>query len=176
MTMTQIHRKSFLIILSLLFLLPVFFIPGGVLDLSVAKVALASFGIILALLLFLWEIWRAGKLIIPWHPIILTVVLIPVAYLLSAILSTPLAVSFFGYNLEVGTFGYILLASILVVLISAIFSESSQILRGISALFVSFFLVALFVVIKIFSGGLPVWGVFSGITSNPLGSWTDLAI
>jgi len=38
--MSQTHKVSFLVVLALLFLLPIFFIPGGALNLEVAKSAL----------------------------------------------------------------------------------------------------------------------------------------
>src|SRR3989344_316764 len=173
--MDQIHKKSFFITLALIFLLPIFFIPAGLADLNVAKSALLAFGLIVAFLLFLLEIWREGKLDIPWHPLILVVVLLPLVYLSSALMSIPSSLSLFGYNFEVGTFGFILLGSVLLVIISVTFTGISRVLQALTALLASFSLVAIFVAIKIVSGGLPVWGIFFGNTANPIGSWTDLA-
>src|SRR3989344_2630198 len=119
--MSETHKKSFLIILALIFLLPIFFIPGGALDLYIAKSALLALGLVAAFLMFLFEIWRGGKLDIPWHPFILVVILLPLIYLLSALFSVPSALSLFGYNFEVGTFGFILLGSILLILIGMVF-------------------------------------------------------
>ncbi|MDO8569792.1 MAG: tetratricopeptide repeat protein [bacterium] len=175
--MPKAHKISFLITLALLFLLPIFFIPGGALNLEVAKSILFSFGIIIAVLVFLFEVWQEEKLDIPWHPFILTVVLLPLIYALSALLSTPSSLSLLGYNFEVGTFGFTLLGSIILILVAVIFSDTSRILQALVAFFVSISIVVLFVTIKIFFGGdVLVWGNFFGNMGNPIGNWTDLAV
>ena len=96
--MPQAHKISFFITLGLLFLLPLFFVPGGALNLAVAKSALFSLGIIAVVLVFLFEVWREGRLNFPWHPFIFTVALLPLVYLLSAFLATPSSLSLLGYN------------------------------------------------------------------------------
>ena len=175
--MPQAHKISFFITLSLLFLLPLFFIPGGALDLNVAKSALLALGLIVAVLVFLLEIWQAGKLEIPWHPLIFTVALLPLVYLLSAFLATPSSLSLLGYNFEVGTFGFMLIGAALLILVSAIFSDTARTLQALAAFFISISIAALFVAIKILWGGdILVWGNFFGNMGNPIGNWTDLAV
>ncbi|MEK7461881.1 MAG: tetratricopeptide repeat protein [Patescibacteria group bacterium] len=175
--MPQTHKTSFLVILALLFLLPIFFIPGGSLNLEVAKSALFSFGMSVVVLVFLFEIWQEGKLNLPWHPLILTVVLLPLVYALSAVLSTPSSLSLLGYNFEVGTFGFMLFGSIALVLSIMIFSNTSRILQALGVFFVSISMIILFTSIKIiFGGDILVLGNFVGKAGNPLGNWTDLAI
>src|SRR3989344_5817666 len=175
--MSQTHKTSFLIVLALFFLLPIFFIPGGALNLDVAKSALLIFGVIIAVLVFLLEIWREGKLNIPWHLFVLLTALLPVVYLLSALLSTPSSLSLLGYDFEVGTFGYMLLGSVFMILVSTIFTNTSHILKALVVFFISISAVALFVIIKIlFGGDILVWGNFFGNMGNPIGNWTDLAV
>lgn len=173
--MDQTYSKSFLVILAILFSLPLFFIPGGALDLEVAKSILTAIGVVVATLVFLWEVWRNGKLSIPWHSFVLVLVLLPLVYLFSALLSTSSALSFFGYNFEIGTFGYILFGFTLLILTSIVFTDASRMLQLMAVFLVSLTVVALFTTIKILSGGFPVWGVFFGNTGNPVGRWTDLA-
>ena len=173
--MDQTHKKSFFITLALLFLLPVFFIPGGALNLDVAKSALLAFGVVAATLVFLWEVWQEGKLDIPWHPFVLVAVILPLVYLLSALLTTPSSLSLFGYNFEAGTFGYMLLGSLLLILLGLVFTDTAKVLQALITFFISFSLIAVFTTIKILSGGFPVWGTFFGNTGNPIGRWTDLA-
>src|SRR3989344_2764725 len=175
--MPQTHKVSFLITLALLFLLPIFFIPGGALNLDVAKLALAVFGIIVIVLAFSLEIWREGKLDVPWHPFIFTVALLPPVYLLSAFLATPSSLSLFGYNFEVGTFGFMLLGSLILILTATIFSDTTRSFQALATFFVSISVVALFVTIKVLFGvDILVWGNFFGNMGNPLGNWTDLAV
>ena len=175
--MLQNRKISFLITLSLLFLLPLFFIPGGALNLAVAKSTLFSLGIITAVLVFLFEVWREGRLNFPWHPFIFTVALLPLVYLLSAFLATPSSLSLLGYNFEVGTFGFMLLGSLILILTATIFSDTTRPLQALVAFFISISVVALFVTIKVlFGGDILVWGNFFGNMGNPLGNWTDLAV
>ncbi|MDO8471334.1 MAG: tetratricopeptide repeat protein [bacterium] len=177
MSMFQTHKISFLITLALLFLLPIFFIPGGALNLDVAKSALAVFGIIAIVLVFLLEIWREGKLNVPWHPFIFTIALLPLVYLLSAFLATPSSLSLLGYNFEVGTFGFMLLGSLILILAATIFSDTTRSLQALVAFFVSISIVALLVTIKVlFGGDILVLGNFFGNMGNPIGNWTDLAV
>ena len=173
--MNQTNQKSFFITLSLLFLLPVFFIPGGALSLDMAKSVLLAVGVVVATLVFLFETWQKRELNIPWHPFVLATLLLPVVYFLSALVSTPTSLSLFGYSFEVGTFGYIVLCSSLLVLVSMVLNDTSRVLQALTAFFLSFSLVVVFAVIKILSGGFPVWGNFFGNVGNPIGRWTDLA-
>ena len=179
--MPQGHKISFLIVLSLVFLLPIFFIPGGAFYLDTAKSALLVLGVVATTLVFLLETWQEGKLNIPWHPFVLVAALMPLVYLLSALLTTPSSLSLFGYNFEVGTFGYILLGSTLLILMSMIFTNNSRIFQALIVFLSSFSLVAVFVAIKILLGlsiessNFLVWGIFFSNTDNPIGRWTDLA-
>lgn len=175
------HDKNFLIILYLLFLLPLFFIPGGYLNLNSAKLSIITLAVVISTVFYLWKAWGSGEIQLPWHSSILVVFLLPIIYGVSAILTTPSLFSLFGYNFEVGTFGYILVVSILLVLVSILFAESSKLFRALAAFYISISSLAIFVLIKVASGlflenSLPVWGVFFGNMGNPLGKWTDMAI
>ena len=175
--MPQTHKISFFITLGLLFLLPIFFIPGGTLSLDVAKSALVVLGVIAIILAFLWEIWQDGKLSLPWHPFVFTIVLLPLVYLLSAFLATPSSLSLLGYSFEVGTFGFMLLGSLILMLVAMVFSDTTRSLQALTAFLISISIVALFVAIKVFFGGnLLVLGNFFGNMGNPICNWTDLAI
>ncbi|MBI1974259.1 MAG: tetratricopeptide repeat protein [Candidatus Zambryskibacteria bacterium] len=172
--MTSTYSKTFKILLAILFLLPLFFIPGGVMSLAVSKAILLSLGVIVASLVFILETWKSGKIEIPWHPAVLVAALLPAIYFLSALLTTPSSLSLFGYNFEVGTFGFVLLITVLLFITSVVVSDTSRILKALSTLLASFSVVALFALIKILFGA-PVWGIFVGKTANLIGNWTDLA-
>ena len=175
--MQQSHKLSFYLILALIFLLPLFFVPGGALTVGVAKSALLIAGTVLAALIFAYELWRDGKLIMPKLWILVIVAALPVVYFLSALLATPSSLSLFGYGFEVGTFGYILLGSILLVIISSVFADTSRSLSAFAAFFVSFAVIAAFAAVKIIVGGdFLALGNFFGSTANPLGGWADLSV
>lgn len=175
--MSQVYKSSSLITLALIFLLPIFFVPGGALGLGSAKSMLLVLGTVALALAFLLNIWKEGKVDFPWHPVLVFVVLLPVVYMVSALSSTPSSLSLLGYNFEVGTFGYMLLGSVLVVLAGTIFTDASRILQALVAFFLSISIVALFVMVKIIFGGEVLnFGNFSGNMANPLGNWTDIAV
>lgn len=174
-TMIQTRQISSALVIALLFLLPIFFIPSGSLSISVAKTSLLALGVVVLVLVFLSEIWRKGEVSFPRHFFVLAAVLLPIVYFISAISSNPSSLSLFGYDFEIGTFGYVLLSSIFLIVVSSLFTETSKFFHAIVALFASFSLIALFLLIKMISGGAPVWGIFTGITSNTIGRWTDLA-
>ena len=172
----QPYEKSFWVIVGFLFLLPIFFIPAGILDIEISKSLLLSIGVVVATITFLLETWKQGVLSIPWHPFVIAIILLPIIYLASALVAVPSSLSLFGYNFEVGTFGYMLIVTLLLIIISIIFDSSHRVLQALLAFLASFSLVVLFVVIKILSGGSPVWGIFNGVVANPIGRWTDLAL
>ncbi len=175
--MPQAHKTSSLIILSLIFLLPLFFVPGGAPNLLSAKSALLILGVLLTLIFFMFESWRKGSLSVPKHYFLVVAMALPLVYFLSALLSTPSSLSLFGYSFEVGTFGFVLLGSVVLILAAIILSDSSSALQALTAFFLSISLIAVFVSIKLLLGGdVLVWGNFFGNMGNPLGNWTDLAM
>lgn len=175
--MPQSYKMTFLITLGLIFLAPLFFIPGGALSLASAKSALFSLLIVAAILVFLYETWRDGTISLPRNYLLVAAALLPVVYLLSSMLATPSSLSLLGYNLEIGTFGYMLLGASALILVAIIFSDVTRFLSALIALFASLSILALFMVVKILTGGSSlVLGNFGGNMGNPLGGWTDLAV
>lgn len=173
----HVYSISFRLALAFLFLIPLFFIPGGSLYLDSTKSALFILGIVVLSLSYLFESYRQRSLTFPKHYFLAAAALLPVIYLLSALYTTPSSLSVLGYNLEVGTFGFTLLGTVALFLASAIFSETSRLLQALVALFSSLTILALFMTAKILAGGdFLALGSFFGNMGNPLGAWTDLAI
>lgn len=175
--MFQNHKLSITLATLYFFLIPLFFLPGGMLSLDMAKAALFSIGTVILALVLIYEFFRAGRLDAPRSYLLLSAILLPVVYFLSAILATPSSLSLFGYGFEAGTFGFMLIGSALLLLAALIFSEASKILQAIAAIFVSLSIIAVFAAVKIGTGGNTlVLGNFAGNMGNPLGGWTDLGI
>src|SRR3990167_4884266 len=141
--MDQTHKKSFFIILSLIFLLPIFFIPGGALSVQVSKSAFLVLAFVVATLIFISEIWREGKLSIVWHPFVIVAILLPVVYFISA-LFTPSSLSLFGYNLGGFFLVFFFFFSLLFFFFPFFFTDISRNIQAIIAFFVSFSLIVLF--------------------------------
>lgn len=175
--MPQNYKITSIISAALIFLVPIFFIPGGALFLDSTKSALFTVGIVVMALSFLFESWKQGSVAFPKSYFVLAAALLPVAYLLSSLIATPSSLSLLGYDLEVGTFGYMLLGTLALFIVSVVYSETSRFLQALVAFFSSFSLLAIFMAVKILShGNFLVLGNFSGNMGNPLGNWTDLGM
>lgn len=175
--MTKSYHYTFITTASLIFLIPLFFIPGGALQLGAAKSLVLSLGAVLLVLFYVYESWRQGGFSFPKHKFLWAALFLPVVYFLSAALSTPSSLSLLGYNLEVGTFGYMLIGSIALLVAAAVTIETERHIQALAALFASLSLIAIFAALKIFLGGeFLVLGNFSGNMANPIGSWTDMAV
>ncbi|MEX2013659.1 MAG: tetratricopeptide repeat protein [Parcubacteria group bacterium] len=174
--MNPTYKLSLIVTLLLVLLLPIFFLPVSILSLSVAKTALLALGVVVALVGIVIQVIGQGGFSLPRSYLMWFVPLLPLAYLVSALLSPNISKSLFGYNLEVGTFGFVLLASLLLGVIVVIFSDTAKVLRVWGAFLISMSLLAVFALVKVLSGGFPVWGAFSGNMANPIGGWPDYAM
>ena len=175
--MTNASKVGFLSTLILVFLLPIFFLPTTILPIGNTKVFLLALGVIVAFIAFLVDMMRKGNLTIPNHKLLWATALFPIIYFLSSYFGSDKTRSIFGYNLEVGTFGYILLVSVLFGLVSYTYTSTSKILKALGAFFLSSLLLVLFAIVKLLSGGdFPVWDAFAGNMGNPVGAWTDYSI
>ncbi len=175
--MNSQYKVSRISLITLVFLLPLFFIPSVLLPVGIAKSVLLALGTVVAFLAFTIDTLRTGRLSLPSHPIMWGAVALPVVYGLSSALSASPAFSFFGYSLEVGTFAFILFASVLFGLSAIVLSDIQKILKVYSVFFVSMSLLALFAIIKILSGGnYLVMNAFGGNMGNPVGAWTDYGV
>ena len=175
--MIESYKISFASLLGVIFLLPLFFVPATVLPLGIAKIAILGLGSIIVFLAFLYETLREGKLSLPSTYLLWGAIALPLVYLLSSVTSIAPKVSFFGYNLEIGTFGSIVFISILLGVSAVVFSSISRVLKAYTVLLLSLSILTLFGLVKLFSGGSAFnLGAFSGVMGNPIGAWTDYAI
>ena len=170
-------KTSFIVLLSLVFLLPVFFVPGGSLESFDAKSMLLAIALPIAVVFLAYELWKSKSLSVPNHGILYPAITLPIVYLLSSLLATPSSLSLFGYNFEIGTFGQIMIGSSLFFIALFSVNETKKTLRLISALYASLFVVTLFSLVKILSGGeWLILGNFPSVTGNPVGAWSDISV
>ncbi len=175
--MNSQYKISFNSVLVLVLLLPLFFIPSILLPVGIAKSTLLALGTIVAFLAFAVDTLRSGNLSLPSHPILWGAILLPVVYFLSSIFSPSSSFSLFGYGFEVGTFGFMLFASVLFGITAIVMTDLTRIFKVYGALLISFSVLTLFAIIKILSGGnLLVMKTFGGNMGNPIGAWTDYAV
>ncbi len=172
---SKLDTGVFFIILSLAFLIPIFFVPQAMLEVS--KSVLIS--TLVAVAFFLWLIARMkdGKFVFPKSLLLLSGLALPVAFLASGIFSAVPRVSLLGLGYETGTFSTIFILFLLMFLASVFFQRQTRIFYLYSALLVSFVITFLFQVgvIALASFSLLPAKFLSAIPANLLGKWTDLA-
>jgi len=171
------HKTSYLSLLALIFILPLFFIPSAIVPLSLAKPIILYIGAFVGFVALLASVLKYGQLKLPRHKLMWAVVALPAVYALSAVVSGSSTLGLYGYNFEIGTFVSVLLASVVLLLSATTPDGISKILKIESAVFLSLGLAMIFSIIKVLSSGtLLVWGVFGNAISTPIGSWADLGI
>jgi tetratricopeptide (TPR) repeat protein len=175
---TLFERTALYILSGSLLLLPVFFIPALWSPLQFNKVLLVIAGVfIAAMLLFAAQI-RKGNLSFQSSPLLATVWLLPVAYLLSALFSTtPFWVSFLGRSIEVDTVFFVGAGALLVTITPFLVRTKNQILAVYSGLLIGFCIVAVFQLVRLWAGvDVLSFDIFTTSTGNLIGKWNDLGI
>lgn len=169
---------GFVILTSLAFLIPLFFIP--VLSLPLAKSILLYAAILSVLSVWITLKLKQGTISFTRNGVIASLLLLVVAMLASSLIAPGRAVissSLVGSGVETGTASFIGLMVVLVLLVSHFFSSRTRILNAYLAIFVSFSLVFLYILLKLLFGPEALsLGYFGSTTANPVGSWNDLAI
>jgi tetratricopeptide (TPR) repeat protein len=172
---SKIDRSVLYLLLPLITLIPAFFIPNVMLEVS--KSVLIS--TLVALTFFLWLVARMkdGRFVIPKSILLLSAAAIPVAFLLSGVFSAVPRVSLLGLGYETGTFATILILFLLMFLAAIFFQKQTRIFYLYSALLVSFIIVFLYqvgVMALATFNMIPV-SILSLLPANLVGKWTDLA-
>src|SRR5437879_5132859 len=124
-------KTSFLALLLTIFLLPIFFIPGGLIPPALGQTLIVLIGLAIVGGAFLVGILKKGEVVLPWHPVFIVVIALPLIYLFSG-LHAPRA-GLFGSNLEVGTFVSVLLGVLLLLVIPMLVRDKSSLLKLLSA-------------------------------------------
>lgn len=172
-----LEKYSIWVLLSMIFLLPIFFIPSLSLPFQFTKTVLVFIGVLVLLLLLLVNRLKDGDITIPFNKILYAAWALPVVYFLSAIFSASPSTSFFGHNFGIDTFSFIALMSLFITAIVMLVRTKEQILSVYLVLFVSFIVVWLFQGLRlIFGVEFLSFNIFTLPTSNILGKWNDLAI
>lgn len=171
---SKLDRSIFFILLALAFLVPIFFIPQTLVEVS-KSVLLST---LVTIMFFLWLVGRMkdGRFVFPKSLILLSAATLPVVFLVSGIFSQVPQVSLFGLGYETGTFATILILFLLMFLSSIFFQQQTRIFYLYSAFLVSFLLTFLYQMVVIIgvSFNFISSNILSYIPGNLIGKWTDL--
>ena len=165
------------IMVALVFLLPIIFISIPYLQQNAIKGYLVIFGVLAAAILY--TISRIKAKSFEWisHPLTYIGIILAVILIISSVWGGNFMKSFFGQGFEYGTAAFLIILGISAQL-SAIFSSrsSSRTLSIYAAILGSFVLLAIFQIVKFIDPSALSFGIFTGATSTPIGSWYDLGI
>ena len=160
-----------------LVILPVFFIPVLAAPFLFTKMLLVAVATLAALALFSISRLREGSVTIPKSALFGAVWLLPLAYLVSASLSSDASASFFGQALDVDTFAFAMLGAFITSLASMLFRTTAQMFAFYLSTLGVFALLALFQGARLIGGpDFLSFGILTDSAANVLGKWNDLGI
>lgn len=160
---------------SLVFLLPLFFLPLTVFPVILNKQMLLSAFVFLLFILWMLKVMISGKLSLAWGKLSKSIFLFLIILTLSTVLSGSKIQSFWGMSFEPDTlfsfilyaFGFFLFANLL---------KKEDVLKVILAFLASSGVLSLFFLIQAFWRPVFPWGFTQSLGFNPVGSVQSLAV
>ena len=170
---TNAHR----VYLAGLFLLPVALATSAVVPITPLKALIGAAACIGALALAIFGSFKRGGLTLPVNAVMLSAWLIPLAYLVSTLVSPSLTISLIGNALDVDTVFFMALCALALSLPLYIFQSRKDFTTLYAVMLVSAWLLALFHLARLFFGAdVLSFGVFTNPLFSPVGKWNDIAI
>ena len=170
------NRISFLSLILVVVLLPIFFLPFTNVSVEVSKGLFLVVGIIASIILWTIVRFSDGKITLPKSLCLAAGGGIVLVTFLSAIFSGSSDVSLFGAMLDLGTFWFILGAFLLMLMSSIIFKDPKNARLVLFGTVLSSIIVLVFQILHLFLPKVLSFGVLINKTDNILGSWNALGI
>lgn len=171
------EKLTFIILLVVSFLLPLFFVPSSLLSFQFSKSLLIFGGVTLAFAVFLISILRNGKLELPKNYVFASAGAIVLVSFVSSLISGAITISLLGYGFELGTFSFISVMFVLTFLVFYFFRSKEKIFYSYLLFFVAFAILTIFHSLRfLFGPNFLSFGGFNVAISNTVGRWNDLGI
>lgn len=171
----NLEAYGILALIGLVFLLPLWFLPTSLFPVLFSKTLLAGIAAFLLAGVFVLGRLKAGSVSLPRSGVLFAVILLPVSYLLSAYFSVSSAPSFLGHMIEIDTFFFVLLASLLLILTTLYVRTEQAVFNVAAALLGSFLFLSVYQLFHLLvSPSILSFGIFTNVSSTLLGSWVDL--
>lgn len=166
------------VLTALAFLLPVFFIPGGVFSPDLSKTILLEIAVLFGIFAFAIGCLRDGHVEIPKSLVLGATFLILIQFIASAFVSPNPTVSFFGSGYDIGTVSVFAILFLLLFLSSSVYRTRDRILYLLAAFVLSTIGILLYHLLRHVLGypGFLDLGSFVGPTTSPVGKWNDFAV
>jgi tetratricopeptide (TPR) repeat protein len=165
------------LIFTLVFLLPVFFLPSLFVSRIYSKALLVFTLIPVALVAFSIFSLKRGSVMLPRGKFYIVTAATALVFFISTLFSSSLTMSFFGYGVESNSLLVLLCGSVLSLLTALIFRSQRRIFYGLIVFLSSLILPLLFHLVRISFGVdalLPQF--FPSLTASLAGTWYDLGI
>jgi len=168
---------SYVLLISAVFLLPIFFIPFLQLSLNFSKNAILGILVITSFIFWIIARLKTGEVAIPKSGILYALGIVTFFIFLSSLFSAVPKVSLFGYGNELDTFFSFIVFALLAFLLSISLQKKGRIRTIYRTIFASFVVVILFQLIRlIFGPEILSFGIFSRATDGIAGGLHDMAI
>lgn len=171
-----LRKLPFFASVFLAFLAPLFFIPTSSFPFMAGKMML--FWVVVALLVLAWifEKIKEKKIIFSKNLLVISAFLVPLVYLVSALLSGTLMKSLVGTGFETDVFLVFASLFALMFLVAKAF-DKKQVIVFYTALLLGGTLMAFIHILRIFLGAdFLSFGILTSPVSNLIGSWNDLGV
>ena len=163
-------------VLILAALLPVWFLPTTVAPVVFNKVFFVSLLTIVSALCYLAHAILRGRIVLPFHYAWAAFVAALLVWVVSALLSPQVMMSFFGVGGEVTTVSALVVLGLLAFMIGVLFGTPEEYARLMVALGVGFALFLFSILFFILGGGRLLGDVFAERSFNTIGLWRSVAL
>ncbi len=171
-----LDKISFWVFFLVVVLLPLFFLPFTKIPIETSKGLLLIVGLVVSIIFWSAARLSDGKIILPKSWLIVSGFSIVLVFFISTLFSPAFNKSLFGLILEQGTFCFILLAFMLMIISALIFKDSKKIKMLFFGLVISFIVVFLFQVFRLLLPQALSFGILGDKTGNLIGSWNTLGL
>ncbi len=158
------------------FILPVLLIPLSDIPVQMTKTMVAVGAVALLIIVFALSVIRNRSVAFSLPTALSALLILPFAYLASALFSAEPAFSLWGHQLEADTFAFVLLASALSLAVYLSATSARRIFSSLLGFLAGGTVVVLFQVVQLLVGGAIPLALFSSPVINLIGSWNGLAV
>src|ERR1035437_6603813 len=174
-----LEKISFIVLFIASFFSPIFFVPASFISTQFGTSLMFATAVILTTLIMIISAFGAGSIQLPTNKkyIFWLYTIVPIVYILAGLANCFSRMTFQGYTFDISTVGFIVLGFVYMFFVSLLFTEKNRIFYSYFAFVVSSLLLALFLVLRIFFGaGFLSFGIFTTLTSTPIGNWNNVGI
>ncbi|MFT5179590.1 MAG: tetratricopeptide (TPR) repeat protein [Candidatus Paceibacteria bacterium] len=165
------------IVMLLAVLLPIIFLPVSVTGFQTTKVFVFMTLTLLTLGFWVFTRLKNDTFVLPFNLLTLSIILVPLVYLITSLFSGNVSVSILGKLSEIDTTLVIATLFVLMGLVASVFQDLGKTFKLYSVILISFLIVSVFHILRlVFLDFMPNFGFFGSVTTNTVGKWNDLAI